>query len=275
MKNKPKVSVIIPARDVENFIGRAIESVLNQTFKNFEIVIVDDMSSDRTFTIAKQYAAKDSRIRVYKNKKQLFIAGSLNKGLKLAKAPIIARMDADDVSMPRRLEIQYKYLSSHPKLAIIGANMLVVDINGKSMSERKYPTKSKDLKKVMFRYSPFSHPVVMYRKAAILEFGGYKLGIFPCEDIDLWFKVGSKYEFASIDKPLLRYTLISGSASHKALRNLEFLGLKIKIKAIIKYGYRPSLFDVIYNVSEYLTVWFIPAEQRIKLFNLLRSKGLI
>lgn len=272
---KPQISVVMPAYNAERYIARAIESVLNQTFRNFELIIINDVSSDKTPSIIKEYQEKDSRVRMINNRKKGLIAGSLNKGIKLARADVIARMDADDVCYPRRLEVQYKLLMKKPEVAVVGANMTIVDEKGKIISKREYPTTSKQLKKVMFRYSPFAHPVVMYRKSVFKELGGYVENIFPCEDIDLWFKIGSKYEFASVSKPLLKYTLYSTSSSHKKVKDVELLGLKVKIDALKKHGYKPSVFDIFFNLVQYTTLWFMPATFRIRLFNFLRSHWLI
>lgn len=271
----PKVSVVMPAYNAERYISRAIESILNQTFKDFELIIINDASTDSTLSIINKYIKKDKRIKVISNKKNLQIAASLNIGITKAKSNIVARMDADDYSIRNRLELQYKLLEKHSDIAIVGAYMYVVNEQNKVLTIRKYPTKSDDLKKVMFRYSPFAHPVVMYRKKVIQEFGGYSLGIFPCEDYELWFKVGSKYKFATIPKPLLRYTNYENSSSHRNLKNIELLGLRIKIMAIVKLGYTPTIYDLIFNLCQYLTLWFVPSETRVRLFNFIRGRGLI
>lgn len=275
MSKNPTISVVMPAYNAEKYIARAIESILSQTYKNFELIIVNDASKDKTLSIIKKYAKKDSRIRYVTNSKNKLIAYSLNRGIALAKGSIIARMDGDDVSTPERLKKQYAVLRAYPKVAIVGADLDVVSKKGKIISQRKYPTASSALKKLMFRYSPFSHPVVMFRKAVFNEFGGYREDIFPSEDIDLWFKIGSKYEFASIDKPLLKYTLIQNSSSHRKLRQLELLTFKIRLNAIKTLGYRPGMYDVIYNLLQYITAYLMPPEMRIRMYDILRKYQII
>ncbi len=275
MNKIPEISVVMPAYNAEKYIGASIESILRQTFKNFELIIVNDASTDKTLSIIRKYARKDSRIRYKSNKKNSLIAHSLNVAIGMAKAPIIARMDGDDISTDDRLEAQLAVLRKHKKIAVVGANLTVVDTNGMVVSKREYPTDSKSLKKLMFRYSPFSHPVVMFRKSVFEEFGGYRTDIFPCEDIDMWFKIGSKYEFASINKPLLIYTLIENSSSHKKLRKLELLTFKIRKNAIMKLGFRPSMYDVFYNVGQFVSLWFISPKMRIRMYDFLRKYELI
>lgn len=272
---KPLVSVVMPVFNAERFVHKAIESILHQTLRDFELIIVNDASQDRTLKIIRSFMQKDKRIRLINNTRNLHYVRSLNIGIPFAKADLIARMDADDISHPQRLEIQYLFLMHHPNIAIVGANISITDESGKEIWKREYPTRSKDLKKIMLRYSPFAHPAVMFRKQVFKEFGGYDPNMIPCEDIDLWFKIGAKYDLATIPKTLLKYSVSAKSSSHYDLRTTELLGFRLKINAIKRLGFRPNTYDIFYNVLQFLTLWFIPAGIRIKLYNTLRSRGLI
>lgn len=272
---KPSVTVLMPVYNCEKYVEKAIESILKQSFRDFEFLIIDDASKDKTLSIVKKYAKKDKRIRVVANKKNIQIAKSLNKGVDMAKADIIARMDSDDFSMSDRLKLQYNFLKRNPKIAIVGSNMIIVDDKGKKISKREYPTDSKSLRKIMFRYSPFAHPSVSFRKNIFLEFGGYNPRMVPCEDIDLWFKVCSKYEIANISKNLLQYRLVISSNSHKNLKKLELLGFRIKLNAIRKYGYKISTGDVLFNSMQFLSLWFMTPKMRIYFYDFLRSRRVI
>lgn len=274
-KNKSPISVVMPVFNADRFVHKAIESILNQTLKNFEFIIVNDASQDKTSAILHSYARKDRRIRLITNTQNLKIAQSLNIGVSTAKAELIARMDADDISHPQRLEAQYLYLKTHPKVAIVGTNISIEDENGREVWKREYPTRSKDLKKIMFRYSPFAHPTVMFRKKIFEEFNGYNTKLIPCEDIDLWFRIGTKYDFGNIPKTFLKYYSPIKYGKNYNLHYTELLGFKIKINAIKKLGYRPNIYDIFYNLLEFLSLWFVPTHARIKLYNVLRSRGLI
>lgn len=275
MKNKPLISVVMPAHNAQKYISGAIESILNQTFNNFELIIINDSSTDRTLTIVKSFSKKDSRIRIVNNDTRFNIARTLNKGIALAKSNIIARMDADDIAFPERLERQYKVITSSKNIAVIGSNIVIIDAGGSEKGTRNYPHLSKDLKKCLFRYSPFAHPVVMFRKNMFEEVGGYNPKYSPTEDLDLWFRLGRKHEFKSIPEPLLKYRIYERSSSHKAIKDLEILVFKIRLDAILKYGYYPSLYDIIYNLFQFITLWFTPPAYRIKIYNLLRNNDLI
>jgi glycosyltransferase involved in cell wall biosynthesis len=273
--NKPQVSVIMPAFNAGRSIRKAIESILNQTLKNFEFIIVNDASTDKTSAIIQSYIKKDKRIRLVNNAHNLKIANSLNKGVALAKTDLIARMDADDISHPKRLETQYLFLKTHPKVAIVGANIAITDKAGKEIWKRTYPTQSEELKKIMLRYSPFAHPTVMFRKKVFDEFGGYNPQTVPCEDIDFWFKIAVKYNFANIPQTLLQYTLSKGSDNRRNLRKTELLGFRIKMNAVKNLGFRPGLYDLIYNLLQFISLWIMPPNARVTFYNMLRSRDLI
>ena len=126
----PLISVIMPAYNAEKYIGEAIESILNQTLKDFELIIVNDASTDSTGNIIKSYAEKDSRIVVLVNENNLNIAGSLNRGISVAKGTFIARMDADDIALPERLEMQAKVMSENPQVAVVGNDIQLINESG-------------------------------------------------------------------------------------------------------------------------------------------------
>jgi len=273
MAKRPLISVVMPAYNAEKYISQAIESILNQSLTNFELLIINDGSTDSTLRIVRSF--RDKRIRVVTNRKNLKIAKSLNKAVRLSKAGLIARMDADDISLPDRLEKQYRLLSERPGVAIVGANMIIVDEDGRRISKREYPSEDGELKRLMFRYSPFGHPVVVFRKKAFMEFGGYDPTKVPCEDIDLWFRLGSRYNFATVPEYLIKYRILKFSTSHSKLRDLELLGFKVKLNAITQYGYRPSFYDVVYNFGQFITLWLTPASMRVWMYNFLRSRNLI
>lgn len=274
-KSKPLISVVMPAYNAQKYLSGAIESILNQTFKKFELIIVNDASTDRTLSIIKSYSGKDPRILIINNAKQLDIAGSLNKGISKASSNIIARMDADDISFPNRLELQYKLINRSKKIAAVGANIVVMDPEEKDIATRTYPETSKELKACLFKYSPFAHPVVMFRKKIFEEVGKYNPKYSPTEDLDLWFRIGRKHEFRSVPQLLLRYRLSEKSSSHSIIRDLEILVFKIRLDAVTKYGYRPSAFDIFYNLLQFATLWITPAKYRIKIYNLLRNNNII
>lgn len=274
-KDKLLVSVVMPIYNAQRYLTQAIESILSQSLENFEFILVNDASTDKTLQIINKFKKKDNRIKIINNKKNLQMAKSLNLAIDQTKSDLIARMDQDDIAFPNRLEVQYAFMQSHPKVAIVGNDITVIDENGKITGKRTYPTTSEGLKKILFRYSAFAHPTVMFRKPAFQKVGGYNPEKHPCEDIDLWFRLGKRYEFGSIPTFLLKYRVSLNSGSHHNLKKTEIIGLKIKLEAIKKYGYKPVLYDIIYNILQFATLWFMPFRARIRLYNALRGRNLI
>ncbi|OGE45022.1 hypothetical protein A3B39_05455 [Candidatus Daviesbacteria bacterium RIFCSPLOWO2_01_FULL_37_10] len=274
MKN-PKITVVMPVYNAQKFIISAIESILNQTLRDFELIIVNDCSTDKTRKIIESFARKDPRIKIVNNKTRMNIAASLNKGVSMASSNIIARMDADDISIPIRLEMQYRLISSDKNIAVVGANIIVMDLNENEIAIRNYPTTSEELKACLFKYSSFAHPVVCFRKSVFDEVGGYNPKYSPTEDLDLWFRLGVKHKFGNVKKPLLKYRLYNNSSSNRSLKDLEILVFKIRFDAITKYGYKPSFLDLIYNLLQFVTLWFTPEKYRGMIYNFLRNNNLI
>lgn len=167
-----KVSVIIAAHNCEKVVGKAIESIINQTFNNWEMIVCDDASTDRTFSVIKKYASQDKRIIVLRNSKNKKSAYSRNRCMHVAKGEYIAIEDADDWSMPERLEKQVAYLDGNDHIHFVGTSNISFDENG-IWSKKTF--KELPQKKDFLLGFPFSHPSMMFRKNALLEVDGYRV----------------------------------------------------------------------------------------------------
>lgn len=217
MKNSPTISVILPAYNAERFLPDAIDSILNQTFRDFELIILNDGSTDKTEEIILSYT--DSRIRYVKNVQNLKLISTLNKGVDLARGKYIARMDADDISMPTRFEEQIKYLTEHPSVALVSAEAYMMNEQGEiTHKSRHYVT---HLPKVC-RFAnifecQFMHPVCMIRSEVLKE---YKYSLedvaMHVEDYELWSRMNRNgLLMASIGEPLFKYRVTKGSICGK------------------------------------------------------------
>lgn len=256
MSKEPLVSVITPAYNAEKYIAKTIESILSQTYKNFEYIIVDDASTDSTWDIIQEYANKDSRIKAFKNENNLYIAGNRNKGLDKASGKYIVWQDADDISLPIRIEIQVKFMENNPQVGICGAFLQSFE-GDKDMDIRKYPLDDKTLRKNIFRYSPVAQPAAIIRKKTLDEVGKYDLSTPPAEDIDMSFRIGKNYKFANIPEVLIRYREHPDSATFKKLRTQ----IKSTLKTRRKYagdGYEMSLVDHLAFVATWFVQFFPP-----------------
>lgn len=206
----PKVSVLMPAYNAEKYIADAMESILNQTFQDFELIVLNDCSRDGTEGIILSY--DDPRIVYVKNPENMGVAGTLNRGLELAKGEYIARMDADDISLPDRLEKQVQYLDEHPKVAVLGTNVELFDENG-VISTGWSSTDPAQMKVDLLFSCGLAHPSVMMRRNVIQELGGYDLAFEGLEDYQLWCRVAKHYDVTTLPDLLFRYRVHSAQVT--------------------------------------------------------------
>ncbi len=184
--SKPRVSVVMSVYNGQKFLNEAIESILSQTFKAFEFIIVDDGSTDNSLEIIKSYAKIDKRIRIIKNKKNLGLTKSLNKALSAAKAKYIARQDSDDVSLPERLEKQYCFLETHKSYGLVGTGAIIIDSKARPI-KKSFIIKNNAFIKLYLRLGNcFFHGSVMFRKSLFLKLRGYNEFFKRSQDYELW-----------------------------------------------------------------------------------------
>ena len=208
---EPKITVLMPAYNAEKYIDKAILSVLEQTFTDFELLIINDGSVDATEKIIRAYT--DERIRLI-NQPNQGIAAALNMGLLNANAALIARFDADDICMPGRLMAQYNFLLEHPDHIIVGTDADYIDMNGDYVFTCHMPAHSNgDIQDLTQNKCPFIHSAVLFRKAFIIEAGGYDTNAYAFEDHLLWSKVLRAGKAANLSQILLQVRLNPESIS--------------------------------------------------------------
>jgi glycosyltransferase involved in cell wall biosynthesis len=206
----PKVSIIMPAYNTEKFIGASIESVLNQTYKDFELIIVDDGSEDSTASIVKHYG--DSRIVYFKNDANLGLAGARNIGLSLAKGEYIAWLDSDDLSHPARVEKQLKVLENNKQVGLCGT--WVQTIGAVEGAVWKYPTKTDELRCRMLFDDPLATSSAMMRRECLdNQNDAFDPDYPPAEDYDLWERISQKWNLTNIPEILTYYRIHSAQTS--------------------------------------------------------------
>jgi len=194
----PLVCVVMPVYNGQRFVKRAIQSVLEQTFADFEFVIVDDGSTDETPAILRECAARDERIRII-SRPNTGIVGALNDGLAAATGKYLARIDADDWSAPGRFELQVQRLDSDPRLVAVGCGAVVVDPDGERLGEFPVPLEHEEIEaQHLAGESSIHHPAVMMRTQAVRQVGGYREGFCPAEDFDLWVRLGEVGRLANL-----------------------------------------------------------------------------
>ena len=166
--HQPLVSVIMPVYNTKQWVWEAIESILDQTFKDFEFIIVDDYSTDGSYEICEKYAKKDKRIKLYRNEKNWWVAYTKNRLIGLTSTDYLASQDSDDVSFLNRLELEYKFLEEHKDYAVVAWNNVIIDEKWNTIWHRKY---SDDIRSVILKKSPVSHPTTMIRKEILKKAG--------------------------------------------------------------------------------------------------------
>ena len=213
MSPTPAVSVLLPVYNGENYVGEAVESILAQSFEDFELIVINDGSTDNSGKILHEMAIRDLRI-VLIEKTNGGLVSALNDGIKRARAPLIARMDADDVSAPERLEMQFERMKSDPTLGVLGSFIRIVDQQSRPIRIGRYPVTPNEVKRFLEHGCPLAHPTVMMKKEAVLSVGGYREAVKHAEDYDLWLRISEAgYHIANVPRPLLDYRSHAASIS--------------------------------------------------------------
>lgn len=209
------ISVVMPAYNAEHYVAEAVESVLGQTYRDFEFVVVDDGSTDDTGAILRRYAAQDPRIRLIGGEHR-DLAGALNLGVNTATRPWVARMDADDVARPDRFEKQLAAAAANPRVLVWGSYCCHVNAAGKVLSvSRTGPTTEAEFENLRRRGEDVyvHHPTWLARRDTILRLGGYDSRFDSCEDFELLDRIAELGPVLAVPEPLLMYRVHSGSST--------------------------------------------------------------
>ena len=226
---KPKVTVLMSVYNGERYLHESIESILNQTFKDFGFLIINDGSTDNTPKILKSY--KDQRIKIISNKNNLGLTKSLNKGIKLAKGEYIARQDVDDVSLSERLEKQVKFLNSYPSYAAVGTFTKIINEDSKVIFLLRNPIYFHEIKRALMINNCIVHGSIMMRKNCLLETSFYDESMKRSQDYELWLRLSEKYKLANLPEFLYLWRKHEGNIEAKHKREQEMYVEIAKAKA--------------------------------------------
>lgn len=273
---KPLISVIMPVYNYEVYVEEAIKSILNQTYSNFEFIIVDDASRDNSRGIIRNYQKQyPQRIKLISLKKNLNCGGDrcANVGIKIARGKYIARMDADDIALPTRLEKQVEFLESNPDIFLVGSNAYVIDKEGKIMGEKTEPESNEKIYSNYLTFHPLIHPSCMYRRKLNRKKNfQYEITYKSNNDYLTFFKlICENYKFTNIKEKLLLYRIHEKSDTFRNVKMAFFTTLRIRFSIILKYHYRPTLKALITNFAQIILVSLLPKELIIKLYFLFKG----
>lgn len=212
--SSPSLSVILPIYNADRYLGESIDSILRQTYRDFELLALDDGSTDDSLKLLREFAAQDSRIIVI-SRKNLGLVATLNEGLAIAQAPLIARMDADDIAVPERFAQQVAYMQNYPQCVALGSAIRFIDQHGTPGAEASYPRSSEVMRRLISEGSMLAHPAVMMRKNAAVKAGGYRPAFQHAEDYDLWLRMAEIGTIDNLPEVLLLYRQHSQQVSTK------------------------------------------------------------
>lgn len=238
--NVPEISVVMSCYNAAHTLEEAIQSILEQTFVDFEFIVINDCSTDGTAQLLERFATLDARIKLYTNSKNEGLAASLNTGIKLSKAKYIARMDADDISVKTRLENQLQYIIENSSVDILGSAIIQMDHDGKEKGILTLPGDHEEIVKRVFRKTMLFHPTLLIRKSVFDRYGLYDPNLRWAEDAALWYRIYDKVRFGNIQEPLLKYRIKKSLSAKQA-----WLNWRIKYTAIKRRGKTFKYFGVL------------------------------
>lgn len=268
----PKISVVMPVYNSERYIKTSIESILTQTFKNFEFIIIDDGSNDDSFKVIDSYRQKDKRIILMRNNQNIGTSKTLNRGLFIAQGKYIIRMDADDWSYPNRFQKQFDFMEKSPETGVSGGTIEICDKNLNIKNKRRYPLSDIGARKIIFQYSPFAHPATIWNAKLMKKIHGYNPNIPLSQDYELYFRIGKISKFANIKDTILKLRTHDDSSSIIKGKFQEQYAIYTRIKAFLEFGYTMSFFEKLYTFLQMLSIVIIPPKIKFWIFNQLRRK---
>lgn len=256
MASAPAISVVMPLYRSQKFLKEAIESVLQQTFGDFEFLILVDNATDETVNILHEYKKSDSRIKIYYND-GIGLINSLNLGFKEANGKYFVRMDSDDICLPTRLEKQYQYMEKHPEIGILGTSFEIINDSGNTTCIFQPVKNPKVIKWRLIFDNCLTHSSVIIRSSIIEKIGYYRLDAKHAEDYDLWVRASHVTNIANHPDVLMKYRIHDESVSSIMLDHQENI-----VKELV-YNNINNLLD--YNATE---------ENIFDIRNFVRGNGL-
>ncbi|MCA0930927.1 glycosyltransferase [Lutimonas saemankumensis] len=245
-----KVSVIMSVFNCEKFLTTAIESILQQSFADFEFIIFDDASTDGSGKIIKSYAEADDRVIAIFNTENQGLTKNLNKGIAMSKAVYIARMDADDIALPNRLSRQVEYLDKNTHIDIVGSSAIDIDENGNQLQKRQAPESHQEIIKLLPKANPMIHSTVVFRRKSLEKIEFYNESYRTTQDYEMWFRAaGNGMIFCNLSEILLLYRMDNNYHRRKSIR-YRLYDCKLRLESfkylgIPKYKYYYALIPII------------------------------
>lgn len=238
--SNPHVSVVMPVYNAESYVAEAVESILSQTFRDFEFLVFDDGSTDRSLEILQAYTDRDDRIRVFAKQHRGHVPW-LNEGIQIARGEFVARMDADDVALPQRFARQVEFLNHHSDCVVVGCDIMMIDPDGDPLATAKHKTVHEDIEADLLGggHGVIAHPTCMMRRSTLLAVGAYREEFETIEDFDLWFRLAEQGRLANIPEVLLKYRLHHTNVIFTQVERQQRCADRIIREARLRRGLKP------------------------------------
>lgn len=246
--NEPLVSVAMVVCNVDRFLAEAIESILGQTFREFEFVIVDFGSTDKSKAIISSYAGRDDRIRFHEIP-HCGLAEARNAACFRAQGRYIAIMDADDIAVKERLAWQVSFMEEHPEVAVLGGAVEWIDSCGRPVLTMRPPTENCEIQAALLEKNPFWQPSVALRRDAFVSIGGYRTVFSAAEDFDLWLRIAERYQIANLSRIILRYRIHPDQMTLRKRRVQVLSHMAAQAAALSRRNGQPDPLDSINEIT--------------------------
>lgn len=265
---RPVVSVVIPVFNGARYLVDAVSSVQKSTYKNFEVILINDGSTDASRALCRELTRKYKNVRFYDFPRNRGLGRVLNFALKKAKGSYICRLNQDDKMLPHRLGTQISYLDKHPEIVALGSSIKLFD-NNNDHEVIKFLETDSEIKSVWHIVSPFSDPSVMYRKEVAIAAGGYDQAFWPADDTQLWYRMGMRGQLANLTKPVVNVRWHNEAASVKFFKILAKKTLEMHLWADENVEKAPWYVHV-YWICQYIAGMTIPPQTNWKIYRVIK-----
>ena len=270
----PLLSVVMPVYNAEKFLAQAINSIMKQTFRDFEFIIVDDASTDQSYQIAQRFAKRyPDRIKLFRNEKNVKQAKTVNFAIQKTRGDYIARMDADDIALPMRFERQIEYLKNNPKTVAVGSQCLIINENGRVTGEKTFPTSFEEIHDYIFKFCPAQQPSLMIAKKRLpKDFEYYDHDLSPVEDTEFIFKLFKYGRVENMPEYFLLYRIHGNNSSLMSVKKSFCLTLLSRLKGVFYHGYRPTPAGILFTVAQAVAVFLLPQKLSQALYKFVKAE---
>jgi glycosyltransferase involved in cell wall biosynthesis len=256
---QPLVSVAMAVYNEAEFLAEALESIRSQTYASWELICWDDGSSDGSWEILEGFALRDRRIRVFRDGIHRGVAGAANRAISNVRGELVARMDADDVAYPDRLERQVAYLRQHPEAVAVGGQCLLIDRRGNALGEKLFPTSPIKVRRMIFSTIPIQQPTMVVSCKRLPDgFIWYREGTTVAIEVELIFRLFQYGQVGNVEQAVLKYRIHEGNISLRHPKKTFLVTLRGRVKAVFAYGYRPTITGVLITLAQTVVVLLLP-----------------